>query len=68
MPNTCMICKQAKPLSMASYYRYHDSTLNELKGWVCGDCAKKEERTIARAYNMMARFKGQANELFMEVD
>jgi hypothetical protein len=65
MPDICMICKELKPLSVSSYYRYKDSTLTELRGWVCGDCAKGENRKIAKAYSMMAKLRGEVNELFI---
>jgi hypothetical protein len=51
--NKCMKCKQLKPLHKDSYFKYTDSTLTEKVGFVCGDCGRKEQRKINRAYKMI---------------
>ena len=53
----CMLCKQLATLHKDSYFRYTDRTLTEKQGFVCGDCSRKEQRKVNKAYEMVARLQ-----------
>ena len=60
----CMICKQMQPSNVDSYYRYKDETLTKLRGWVCGICARKEYKMVAKAKQYRTELQAECDKLF----